>query len=98
MTYEIEWSERASAEYEKLVIYLQNEWGRDIAFRVTIEIDQKIVRIKNSPEQFPIFKKKKNVRRCVASPQTSIYFRVNKDMIEIMSVFDNRQNPRKRKL
>jgi len=66
--------------------------------RVSIEIDLTIIRIKNSPEHYPIFKKAKKVRRCVASPQTSIFFKVDGELIEIMSVFDNRQNPKKRKL
>lgn len=90
MAYELEWTERASAEYEKLAIYLLSEWGIVIAARVCKEIDQQIIRIKNSPEHFPVFRKKKKIRRCVASPQTSIYFRVNKDIIEVMAVFDNR--------
>ena len=89
---------QASEEYNSLVIYLYGEWGERITEQVIKEIDQTIVRIKNSPGQFPIFRKGKKIRRCVASPQTSIYFRVNKDRIEILSVFDNRRNPRMRKL
>ena len=94
----LEWTDRATEEYNQLVIYLYSEWGETITTKVIQEIDHTIVRIKNSPEQFPVFRKERNIRRCVASPQTSIYFRVNKDVIEIMSVFDNRQNPKKRKL
>jgi hypothetical protein len=50
MAYELEWSERAIGEYENLLLYLQSEWGRDIAIRVSIEIDLKIIHIQNSPE------------------------------------------------
>jgi plasmid stabilization system protein ParE len=82
------WADRASTEYEKLVDYLLEEWGEEITRRIKLEIDQTINRIKNSPEHFPIFVKTKKIRRCVASPQTSIFFRVSKD----------RQNPKKRKL
>lgn len=66
--------------------------------RVKSEFTQAVSRIQSSPEQFPIFLKRKNIRRCVASPQTSIYFKVNKNDIEIYAVFDNRRNPKKRKL
>ncbi|HEY2583554.1 MAG TPA: type II toxin-antitoxin system RelE/ParE family toxin [Mucilaginibacter sp.] len=98
MAYEIIWMDRASEEYEKLVKYLLGEWGREVAIRISIEIDQTIIRIQNSPEQFPVFRKTKKIHRCVFSPQTSIYFRINKNAIEILSIFDNRQNPKKRKL
>ena len=92
------WSERAILEYKKLMDYLLAEWGEKIRDRVNSELDQSLLRIQKSPEQFPVFSKKKRVRRCVASPQTSIFFKVDKDFIEIYSFFDNRQNPKKRKL
>ncbi len=93
------WTTRARDEYAKLQNYLYGQWGDEITTRVLKEIDHTINRIKNTPEQFPVFRKVKKVRRCVASPQTSIYFRIiDKDIVEIISVFDNRQNPKKRKL
>jgi hypothetical protein len=75
--------------------YLYDEWGEAITTRIIKEIDQTVIRIKSSPEQFPIFLKGKNIRRCVASPQTSIYFQVNKDHVEIYGIYDNRSNPKK---
>ena len=92
------WSERALYEYDALQLYLFGEWGEQITERVTAEIAQTITRIQNSPEHFPFYKKRKKIRRCVASPQTSIYFIFDGGLVEIVSVFDNRQNPRKRKL
>ena len=94
----LKWTDRAIAEYDKLVDYLYAEWSDEIAQRVTNEINYTVSRIQNSPEQFPVFIKKRQVRRCVASAQTSIFFKIKKDYIEISSVFDNRQNPKKRKL
>ncbi|MBC7399094.1 MAG: type II toxin-antitoxin system RelE/ParE family toxin [Mucilaginibacter sp.] len=94
----LKWSERALEENRILVDYLLNEWGAEITQRVTDEIDQTVIRIQNNPEHFQIVKKSKNIRRCVASPQTSIYFKVSNNAIEIITLFDNRQNPKKRKL
>jgi plasmid stabilization system protein ParE len=98
MTSNLFWTERALEEYDRLVDYLLEEWGQEITIRVSLEIDQTIDRIKNSPEHFPIFLKSKKIRRCVASPQTSIFFKMSKDVIIIISLFDNRQHPKKRKL
>ncbi|HVV54478.1 MAG TPA: type II toxin-antitoxin system RelE/ParE family toxin [Mucilaginibacter sp.] len=92
------WSERATEEFNKLQDYLISEWGEDISRRVLAEISQTLIRIQNSPEHFPYVKEQKKIRLCVASPQTSIYFQELKDAVVIVSVFDNRQNPRKLKL
>jgi plasmid stabilization system protein ParE len=94
----LKWTDRAIAEYGTLLDYLYEEWSEEIAQRVITELNHTVLRIQNSPEQFPVFIKKRQVRRCVVSPQTSIFFKIKKDYIEISSVFDNRQNPRKRKL
>ena len=94
----LKWTDRAIDEYGKLANYLYNEWGDEIATRVIHEINQTVSRIGQSPEQFPIYIKRRRIRRCVASPQTSIYFTVKAEWIEILSVYDNRQNPKKPKL
>ncbi len=92
------WHDRASDEYENLYEYLLDEWGEAIATKVIAEIDKTIINIQTTPEHYPIFLKKKKIRRCVASAQTSIFFKVNYDTVEILAIFDNRQNPKKRKL
>jgi plasmid stabilization system protein ParE len=98
MTNILRWTDRALEEYDRLVGYLYEEWGEEITQRVITELDQILFKIQNSPELFPVFLKSRKVRRCVASAQTSIFFKIKKDHIEISSLFDNRQNPKKRKL
>ncbi len=98
MANQLIWSIRASDEYDMLFQYLMNEWGDQIALSVLFQIQQKINHLLESPELFPIFIKRKKIRRCVASPQTSIYYKVKGHNVEIVALIDNRQNPRKRKL
>jgi plasmid stabilization system protein ParE len=95
---ELYWSERALQEYKDLLDYISGEWGEAIMNRVKSEFAQTLTRIQVSPEQFPVFLKKRKIRRCVASPQTSIYFKINKQDIEIYAVFDNRRKPKTLKL
>ena len=90
----LRWSKRSNDEIEKLILYLRSNWSVEITNRVLDLIDHAAGRIQTSPEQFPLFSKRKRAQRCVVSPQTSIFFRVDKDEIVIISVFDNRQSPR----
>jgi len=92
---ELEWSERAIVDYENLIDYLYQKWGEQITLCVLGEIDHQISRIKNNPEQFPVFIKQNEIRRCVASPQTSIFFVVKSNTIFLLSIFDSRLNPDK---
>jgi plasmid stabilization system protein ParE len=92
------WTERATKEFSDLFDYLYANWDFVVASRVRREMEHIIAQIQANPEHYPVYLKKKNVRRCVASPQTSIYFKIFDDKIEINAVFDNRQSPRKLKL
>lgn len=93
-TIKLAWSDRALLEYEELLDYLMEQWGEKITKKVAFEVSHQIIRIQTTPHQFPLLGK--NLRRCVVSPQTSIFFKLTKNSIEIYSVFDNRQNPKKR--
>lgn len=90
--------ERALNEYDLLVVYLWGEWGENITVKVSKKIDQSVLRLKQSPEQFPIINQDKRIQRCVVSNQTSIFFTISNDSIIILSLFDNRQDPQKKNL
>lgn len=94
---ELLWSARALAEYDDLIDYLWFNWGENILLRVTDDLNTILIRIQENPEHFPIVIKRKDIRRCVFSPQTSIFFTANKNLVKIVSIFDNRQNPNKLK-
>ncbi|MEO6283106.1 MAG: type II toxin-antitoxin system RelE/ParE family toxin [Dyadobacter sp.] len=91
----LQWTERAILDYEVLTEYLFYKWGEKIALRVLSVIDFQIDRIKNHPLQFPIFIRQNEIRRCVASAQTSIFFVENAETITLLSIFDNRLDPLK---
>nr|WP_295932300.1 type II toxin-antitoxin system RelE/ParE family toxin [uncultured Dyadobacter sp.] len=94
--YELEWTERAVNDYEHLAEYLFEEWGEGIALRVLDELSYQIRRIRDTPLQFPVVDLENHIRRCVASPQTSIFFVMRADKIALLSIFDNRLDPKKR--
>jgi plasmid stabilization system protein ParE len=90
------WSERADLEYNKLIDYLLTNWGLTITEEIIEKVTIAINRIAASPNQFPVSVKSKQIHKCVVTKQTSLFFKVIKKKIIIISVFDNRQNPKKR--
>ena len=45
------------------------------------------------PEAFPVFKNHKTIRKAVLNRNLSVYYRIELDIIEIIAVLDNRQDP-----
>lgn len=59
----------------------------------------KVMQISEQPESCPKSLVFNGIYKCVVTKQTSFYYRINfnKNEIEIITVFDSRQNPNKLK-
>lgn len=98
MSKPIEWSPRSKQDYLNLLDYLTDKWGNKTIKKFNDRLQSILELISERPEIYPSSGKKKQVRRCVISRQTSLYYQVKKDKIELITLFDNRKNPAKRKV
>ncbi len=71
------------------------EWSVKVKTDFVEKLDSSIEIIKNQPELFPESKKGKGLRKCVITKQTTLYYRYNSKRINIVTLFDTRQNPNK---
>jgi plasmid stabilization system protein ParE len=60
-------------------------------------LDVKINQVANYPESCPESKDFSGLHKCVVTKQTAFYYRINGEEIEIVALFDNRQDPEKLK-
>lgn len=95
---EIKWTLNAQNELNAIYDYLEANWTfREIKF-FSMELERILSLICKFPYIFPASLSKKSVRRCTISKQTSLYYKINKNQIVIISLFDNRRNPNTLKL
>ena len=88
-------SKTAERKLEKLFEYLIKKWSVKVKKDFVEKLDSSIEIIKNQPEIFPESKKGKSLRKCVVTKQTTIYYRYNSNRINIVTLFDTRQDPNK---
>jgi plasmid stabilization system protein ParE len=81
------------ADLENTLDYLDNNWNRQITTNFIDNIEHLTRLISDNPKLFPLINKKRKVRKCVVTKHNTIYYRENKDFIDILRVFDTRQNP-----
>ena len=93
--YNIEWTFEAEQNLNVIFDYLEANWtDREIkTFAKKLETHLEI--ISKNPTMFPHYDEVRNIRRCVLSPQTTIYYYdiPNESKIVILTLFDNRRNP-----
>ena len=85
MPYPVRYSTRSYHEYEAILDYVSEEFGAAVAARVDAYFEEAIDQIAINPRLFPYSDKKKNLRRCVISPQTTLYYRFNGECVELAS-------------
>ncbi|GAA0894643.1 hypothetical protein GCM10009122_43240 [Fulvivirga kasyanovii] len=97
MSKPIEWSPRSKQDYLNLLNYLADKWGNKTIHKFNDRLQSILELISKRPEMYPSSGKRKQVRRCVINKQVSLYYQVKKDKIELITLFDNRKDPAKRK-
>ena len=77
--------------------YLQLNWNNRIINRFINKVDDNINLILEDHKIFPIINEELQIRKSVISKQNTLYYRENAGRIEIVRLFDSRQNPNKLK-
>jgi plasmid stabilization system protein ParE len=83
----------------KLYNYLTENWSLQIKNDFHKKLVLKIEQIKGNPYSCVKSFENKGLYKCVVTKQTTFYYRVlkNKKELEIITIFDTRQNPNKLK-
>ena len=96
--YNISWTNEAINNLDLIIDYLQNTWTDREISKFIKKLDKRIDSISRNPHSFPIVDKRINIRRCVLSEQTSIYYEIKPDVVVILTLFDNRKDPNSLKI
>lgn len=70
-------------------------WGLKSRDKFILKLTEKIKQIAIHPDNCPKSSEFKNLYKCVVTKQTTFYYRIKLDTreIEIITIFDTRQNP-----
>ncbi len=91
---QIIFSKRSKIELQKLSKYLEREFSEKVKNNFLDEFEKTVEIIKSNPNTFPKSDRNK-YHKAVITKQTSIFYRFDVRIINIVSVFDTRQNPNK---
>jgi plasmid stabilization system protein ParE len=91
-------SERAEQNLDNIARYLETKWSVRVRDKFLEVLKKKMEQIARMPHMHEASSKKKKIRRCVVTKQTSLFYRAKKEEIEIITIQDTRQNPKKLKL
>lgn len=94
-TFKIIWTSRALSDLKNIVTYLEENWTVNEIQKFARLLDLQLNRLIIHPFLFPNSNKYKKIRKSVLTRKISIYYRVKNHEIQIITLFDYRQNPNK---
>ena len=86
-------SPQAESKLDDLLFYLETEWSEKSKQKFIEKLKKKLSQISLQPRSCPESKEKTRVFKAVIEKHVSLYYRILGDEIEVITVFDNRQNP-----
>ena len=89
------WSLLSEKDLDQILDYLSINWDYNVVNQFIDLIEHLINQISENPKQYPLIYKKKRIRKIVLTKHNSLYYRESKDHIDILRIYDNRQDPHK---
>lgn len=98
MAYKVRWTTEAEATFDAIIEYLENRWANREVINFVAEANHLIDQIATHPEMCKP-STKKDIRVGLIAPQTNLFYHIieSEKMILLLSFWDNRQYPAKRK-
>lgn len=93
MAKQIIWSPKSEHDFENILEYLSKDWEDAVTSKFIELIDILLNQIAINPRQFPMINKRLNIRKCVISRHNTLYYRSRKNSVELLRIYDSRQNP-----
>jgi plasmid stabilization system protein ParE len=97
MPKDIIWSPLAEKDFVLILDYLSKHWNSKVIHNYIDEVDKLLKQISTNPHQFPLIHKRRNIRKCVISKHNSIFYRVRRNGVDVLRIYDTRQEPFKAK-
>lgn len=90
-------SKRAASKLEKLLEYLESEWSVTDKKNFIIKLDKALNQITIFPEITKKSEIQKGLHQLILTRQTTLYYRADSEAIRIITLFDNRMDPKQLK-
>ncbi len=97
MARKIIWTKRANAKFNKIIEYLEQEWGLSVTQNFIKKTYDIIELISDQPDLGTIENPKKNIRGFLLTKHNRLFYRVTGDEIVVLNFFDTRSDTKRKR-
>ena len=97
MALEIEWSKRADKSFDRIIDFLQVEWGDQVVKTFVKKTYDFLEILSEFPEIGSIQVQERGIRGFTLIKQVIVFYKIHGKLIILIDFFDTRQNLKKKK-
>ncbi len=97
MASKIIWTRRANLKFNKIINYLEQEWGSGVTETFVRKTYDIIELIADQPNLGTLENKDKKIRGCLLTKHNRLFYRVTAHDIILLNFFDTRSGPKRKK-
>lgn len=97
MALTIYWSKRANNKFDKIISYIDEEWGEVVARAFVKKVYDFLDILVEFPEIGSVEHAEREIRGFVIVKQLTLFYKIKEDKIILLNFFDNRQNPKRKR-
>ena len=96
--YKVSWTRRALNDLNSLIEFLEENWTEKEISQFAENLDHTIELISKNPKIFPASHKKPKIRKAVVDKNNVLYYRYEKQTVELLTLFATKRDPHQRKI
>jgi plasmid stabilization system protein ParE len=96
MALKIEWSKRADNSFDRIIDFLQAEWGDQVVKAFVKKTYDFLEILVEFPEIGSIQVKERNIRGFTLIKQVIVFYKIKGKSIILLDFFDTRQDPKRK--
>jgi hypothetical protein len=89
------WLPEAILTYNQNILFLRDRWYEAVVDDFKIQVERHLDFIAETPNLFRVHNKEKQIHKCLVVKQITLYYRILDDKIELLTFWNNYQNPKK---
>jgi len=98
MAKKIVWTKRANGKFNKIIEYLESEWGSSVTLTFVTRTYDIIELISEQSELGTVENSEKNIRGFLLTKHNRLFYRVTEKEIILLNFFDTRSRPKRKKV
>jgi plasmid stabilization system protein ParE len=91
------WTKRASRKFDGIIEYLEEDWNENVVRAFVLRTEKILELLSNNPELGTVENSERGIYGFRLTKHNRLFYRFDDQRLIVLNLFDNRQNPKRKR-